>query len=179
MSYLIYQAQRPLLLYNDRDISFLLHSLTNIIYTALKDDNITFSGPKDWRLNFLPLHKTLARQAINKQASNNQAVDVETGAMGPLLSKLCQLIKLAPNLRQTWTEKDMKRLNKDLKYIQANVSMVLQKKHDDLLETDKLWVREVKELSYYTEDLVDGLLRICTEGSEPTTKPTGAPKDHN
>lgn len=90
-----------------------------------------------------------------------------TGAMGPLLPKLRELLKPKHKLLQTWEKKDMERLERQLKRMQPALWKVSQKQLDKL-DPEKCWADEVRELSYDVEDLVDGLL-LCTDCSELTT----------
>uniref|UniRef100_A0ACD5TQ78 Uncharacterized protein n=1 Tax=Avena sativa TaxID=4498 RepID=A0ACD5TQ78_AVESA len=85
-----------------------------------------------------------------------RAVDVARGAMGSLLDKLGKLVTEDYNL-----EKSMK---EDIE----SFSQQLVKMHLDLLNLEnideaRIWVEEVRDLSYHIEDMVDGFLAHVLE----------------
>uniref|UniRef100_A0A8R7QWI3 Disease resistance protein RPP13 n=1 Tax=Triticum urartu TaxID=4572 RepID=A0A8R7QWI3_TRIUA len=96
-------------------------------------------------------------------------MDLATGAMGNLLLKLGKLLKEEYKL-QTGVKENVQYLERELKTMHASLRKVGDVPRDQLDELVKLWVDDVRDLSYKMEDIVDTFL-VSIEGPEPTAKP--------
>ncbi|XP_045087732.1 disease resistance protein RGA5 [Aegilops tauschii subsp. strangulata] len=96
-------------------------------------------------------------------------MDLATGAMGNLLLKLGKLLKEEYEL-QTGIKEDVQHLERELRTMHASLRKVGDVPRDQLDEMVKLWVDDVRDLSFKMKDIVDRFL-VSVEGSEPTVKP--------
>ncbi|PNT65564.1 putative disease resistance RPP13-like protein 3 [Brachypodium distachyon] len=88
-----------------------------------------------------------------------------TGAMSSLLPKLAELLQDEYNL-QTGVKKDVESLSRELESIEVALAKVAEVPLDQLDKQVRLCSRNVKQLSYEMEDIVDGFM-VRVEGSEP------------
>uniref|UniRef100_A0A0E0ARD1 Uncharacterized protein n=1 Tax=Oryza glumipatula TaxID=40148 RepID=A0A0E0ARD1_9ORYZ len=84
-------------------------------------------------------------------------MELVTGVMGSLLPKLGELLKDEYDL-QRGTRKKIKSLSRELESVHAVLRKVAAVPLDQLDELVKLWARDVRELSYDMEDIVDMFL---------------------
>ncbi|XP_062211497.1 disease resistance protein RGA5-like [Phragmites australis] len=92
-------------------------------------------------------------------------MDLMTGAMGILPSKLLELLKEEYKL-QKGVRAEVKSLSRELESIHAALRKVVAVPWDQLDEQVKVWAREVREASYDLEDVLDTFL-VRIEGREP------------
>ena len=95
-------------------------------------------------------------------------MDFATGPLGTLLSKLGQLLQDEYNL-QKGVKKDIEFITKELESMRAALRDVGEVPQEQLKEVVKIWARDVRELSYDMEDIVDTFL-VRVQGSEPPSK---------
>nr|CAB3490614.1 unnamed protein product [Digitaria exilis] len=95
-------------------------------------------------------------------------MELATGALGTLLPKLGQLLLDEYNLHKG-TKKNMEFLSRELESIQAALCSVGEVPPEQLKELVKIWARDVRELSYDMEDIVDTFL-VRVQGPEPPSK---------
>ncbi|KAG0531045.1 hypothetical protein BDA96_05G240500 [Sorghum bicolor] len=91
-----------------------------------------------------------------------------TGALGTLLPKLGQLLQDEYNL-QKGVKKDIQLVTRELESMHAALRDVGEVPQEQLIEVIKIWARDVRELSYDLEDIVDTFL-VRVQGSEPPSK---------
>jgi disease resistance protein RPM1 len=91
-----------------------------------------------------------------------------TGALGTLLPKLGQLLQDEYNL-QKGVKKDIQLVTRELESMHAALRNVGEVPQEQLIEVIKIWARDVRELSYDLEDIVDTFL-VRVQGSEPPSK---------
>ncbi|XBJ06831.1 hypothetical protein VPH35_012441 [Triticum aestivum] len=84
-------------------------------------------------------------------------MEVVTGAMGSLLPKLGKLLMDEYKLHKGVKE-NIEDLRKELESMNAALVKIDKMPRDQLDRQDKLWVDDVRELSYKTEDAVDKFL---------------------
>jgi ATPase subunit of ABC transporter with duplicated ATPase domains len=96
-------------------------------------------------------------------------MDLATGAMGSLLSKMGELLADEYKL-QKGVKEDVRSLEKEMRSMHAALRVVGEVPRDQLDELVKLWAEEVRELSFDMEDIVDKFLVRVDDGSEPATK---------
>ncbi|KQJ92573.1 putative disease resistance RPP13-like protein 3 [Brachypodium distachyon] len=92
-------------------------------------------------------------------------MELATGAMSSLLPKLAELLQKEYNL-QTGLKKDVQSLSRELERIEVALAKVAEVPLDQLDKQVRLWARNVKQLSYDMEDIVDSFM-VRVEGSEP------------
>ena len=95
-------------------------------------------------------------------------MEVATGALGTLIPKLGQLLQDEYNLQQG-LKKDIKFLSRELESMYAALRSVGEVPREELKEQVKIWARDVRELSYDMEDIVDTFL-VRVKGPEPPSK---------
>jgi disease resistance protein RPM1 len=94
-------------------------------------------------------------------------MDLVTGALGKLPSKLLELLKDEYNL-QTGVKDQIKRLTRELESMRAALRKVAKVPPDELDEQVLLWARDVREASYDMEDIIDTfLVRVDGDPKEP------------
>jgi hypothetical protein len=89
--------------------------------------------------------------------------------MGSLLLKLGELLKDVYEL-QTGVKEDIQYLERELRSMHVALRKVGDIPRNELDEQVKLWVDDVRDLSYKMEDIVDTFL-VRVEGSDPNVKP--------
>uniref|UniRef100_A0A0D9X4U0 AAA+ ATPase domain-containing protein n=1 Tax=Leersia perrieri TaxID=77586 RepID=A0A0D9X4U0_9ORYZ len=87
----------------------------------------------------------------------NSSMDLVTGAMGSLLAKLGQLLKEEYGLHKGVKDQVMS-LSLELKSTYAALHRISEVPLEQLDEPMKLWARDVRELSYDMEDIIDTFL---------------------
>ena len=95
-------------------------------------------------------------------------MELGTAAIGSLLPKLVKLLKEERNLHKGMRKK-IKSLSRELQSMDAVLRKVAEVPPDQLEELVKLWARDVRELSYDMEDIVDTFL-VRVKGPEPPSK---------
>ncbi|XP_052167141.1 disease resistance protein RGA5-like isoform X2 [Oryza glaberrima] len=97
-------------------------------------------------------------------------MDSATGAMGSLLLKLSELAMDEYNL-QKGVKKNVEALRRELESMQVALRKVGDVPYDQLGEEVNLWARDVRELSYDAEDVVDSfMVRVDDQGSKGMVK---------
>uniref|UniRef100_A0A0E0II75 AAA+ ATPase domain-containing protein n=1 Tax=Oryza nivara TaxID=4536 RepID=A0A0E0II75_ORYNI len=97
-------------------------------------------------------------------------MDSATGAMGSLLLKLGELAMDEYNL-QKGVKKNVEALRRELESMQVALRKVGHVPYDQLGEEVNLWARDVRELSYDAEDVVDSfMVRVDDQGSKGMVK---------
>ncbi|CAD6270692.1 unnamed protein product [Miscanthus lutarioriparius] len=90
-------------------------------------------------------------------------------AMAGLAPKLGELL-LAEYVVQKGLKPDIESLSKELLMLKASLKDSSQVPPEQLSEVDKLWARQVRELSYDMEDVVDDfILRVADGGKSAAT----------
>ncbi|CAD6215381.1 unnamed protein product [Miscanthus lutarioriparius] len=97
--------------------------------------------------------------------SCRSAVDLMTGAIGHLLTKLGEFLKQEHNLR-TSMKGDIESLETQLRRMDDALSEMTPRAQQ---EYDKYCAYELRDLSYDVEDIVNNLLLTMNDGSEPMT----------
>ncbi|KQJ92524.1 putative disease resistance RPP13-like protein 3 [Brachypodium distachyon] len=92
-------------------------------------------------------------------------MELATGAMSSLLPKLAELLQKEYNL-QTGLKTDVQSLSRELESIEVALAKVAEVPLDQLDKQVRLWARNVKQLSYEMEDIVDSFM-VRVEGSKP------------
>ena len=91
-------------------------------------------------------------------------MDLATEALGNLLPKLVQLLQDEYNL-QTGAKKDIQFLSSELETIHAALRKVGEVPREQLGELQRIWARDVREMSYDMEDCVDLFVRRFGDGA--------------
>ncbi|CAM0877184.1 unnamed protein product [Alopecurus aequalis] len=91
-------------------------------------------------------------------------MDLATGALGSLLTKLVQLLADEYN-RLKGLRKDVEFLERELRSMHAALRKLAEVPRDQLDKQVRLWANEVRELSYNMEDVVDRFL-VRVEGPD-------------
>ena len=91
-------------------------------------------------------------------------MDLVTGALGLLPSKLLELLKDEYKLQKDVRVK-VQSLSRELECMHAALRKVAAVPWDQLDEQDKVWAREVREASYDMEDILDTFL-VRVDGQE-------------
>jgi disease resistance protein RPM1 len=89
-----------------------------------------------------------------------------TGALGTLLPKLGKLLKY--NL-QKGVKKDIEFVARELESMRAALRDIGEVPREQLKDAVKFWARDVRELSYDMEDIINTFL-VRVHGSEPPSK---------
>jgi ATPase subunit of ABC transporter with duplicated ATPase domains len=92
-------------------------------------------------------------------------MDLVTGAVGSLISKLGDLLNEERKLQKGVPEK-IEFLIKELECAHAALRKVDRVPPDQLEEQDRIWAREVREASYDMEDVLDTFL-VTAQGNQP------------
>ncbi|KQJ92520.1 putative disease resistance RPP13-like protein 3 [Brachypodium distachyon] len=92
-------------------------------------------------------------------------MELATGAMSSLLPKLAELVEGEYKL-QIGVKKDVESLSRELESIEVALAKVAEVPLDQLDKQVRLWAKNVKQLSYGMEDIVDSFM-VRVEGSEP------------
>ncbi|KAJ1255109.1 hypothetical protein BS78_K289500 [Paspalum vaginatum] len=95
-------------------------------------------------------------------------MEFATGALGTLLPKLAQLLQDEYNLRKG-ARKDIEFLSRELETMRAALRNVGEVPREQLSEPVRIWARDVRELSYDMEDIVDTFL-VRVQGPDPPSK---------
>ncbi|KAF8673027.1 hypothetical protein HU200_049100 [Digitaria exilis] len=95
-------------------------------------------------------------------------MEFATGALGTLLPKLGQLLLDEYNL-QKGTKKNIEFLKRELETTQAALCSVGKVPPEQIKEHVKIWARDVRELSYDMEDIIDNFL-VRVQGPKPPSK---------
>jgi disease resistance protein RPM1 len=94
-------------------------------------------------------------------------MDLVTGALGKLPSKLLELLKDEYKL-QSSVKDQIKRLTRELESMHAALRKVAKVPPDELDEQVLLWARDVREASYDMEDILDiFLVRVDGDPKDP------------
>ncbi|KAJ1256602.1 hypothetical protein BS78_K341300 [Paspalum vaginatum] len=96
-------------------------------------------------------------------------MDIATGAIGNILSKLADLLK-AEYMLQTGVKDQINSLTKELESAQTTLQEIDQVHPDQLSNIDKIWARDVRDASYDMEDILDTFLVRVEGPSEPINK---------
>ncbi|KAL6907922.1 hypothetical protein ACP4OV_002092 [Aristida adscensionis] len=89
-------------------------------------------------------------------------------ALGTLLPKFAKLLKDEYDLPKS-VKKDIGFLERELESSQASLRKVGEVPPEQRDEQVKIWARDVRELSYDMEDVVDRFL-VCVQGPDPPSK---------
>ncbi|PUZ45872.1 hypothetical protein GQ55_8G259000 [Panicum hallii var. hallii] len=95
-------------------------------------------------------------------------MEVATGALGTLIPKLGQLLQDEYNL-QKGAKKNIEFLSKELERIRAALCNVGEVPVEQLNELVRIWSRDVRELSYDMEDIVDTFM-VRVQGPDTPSK---------
>ncbi|CAN6339101.1 unnamed protein product, partial [Urochloa humidicola] len=95
-------------------------------------------------------------------------MDIAIGPLSSLLPKLAKLLQDEYNL-QRGARKGIKFLHKELEFMHAALHKVSEVPWEQLEEPQKIWARDVRELSYDMEDIVDTFM-VNVEGPDPPSK---------
>ncbi|XP_039839317.1 disease resistance protein PIK6-NP-like isoform X2 [Panicum virgatum] len=95
-------------------------------------------------------------------------MDLATEALGNLLPKLVQLLQDEYNL-QTGAKKDIQFLSSELETIRIALREVGEVPREQLGDLQRVWTRDVREMSYDMEDIVDAFM-VRVQGPDPHSK---------
>ncbi|CAL4890759.1 unnamed protein product [Urochloa decumbens] len=95
-------------------------------------------------------------------------MDVATGPLSRLLPKLANLLQDEYNLHRG-ARKGIEFLHKELEFMHAVLRRVGEVPREQLEEQQRIWARDVMELSYDMEDIVDTFM-VDIEGPDPPSK---------
>ena len=95
-------------------------------------------------------------------------MDLATEALGNLLPKLVQLLQDEYNL-QTGAKKDIQFLSSELETIRIALREVGKVPREQLGDLQRVWTRDVREMSYDMEDIVDAFM-VRVQGPDPHSK---------
>ncbi|CAL4904870.1 unnamed protein product [Urochloa decumbens] len=95
-------------------------------------------------------------------------MDIATGPLSSLLPKLAKLLQDEYNLQRS-ARKGIEFLHKELEFMNGALHKVGQVPREQLEEPQRIWARDVRELSYDMEDIVDTFM-VDVEGPDPPSK---------
>ncbi|CAN6352479.1 unnamed protein product [Urochloa humidicola] len=95
-------------------------------------------------------------------------MDVATGPLSSLLPKLAKLLQDEYNLQKS-ARKGIEFLHKELEFMHAALHKVGEVPREQLEEQQRIWARDVRELSYDMEDIIDTFM-VDVEGPDPPSK---------
>lgn len=97
-------------------------------------------------------------------------MELATGALGTLVPKLAQLVKDEYHLHKSVRE-DIKSISRELEFIHTALCTVGEVPREQVEGLERLWVRDIRELSYDMEDAVDSFL-VRVMSPDPPSKNT-------
>ncbi|CAL4904875.1 unnamed protein product [Urochloa decumbens] len=95
-------------------------------------------------------------------------MDLATGPLSGLLPKLAKLLQNEYNLQKS-ARKGIEFLHKELEFMHAALHKVGEVPREQLEEPQRIWARDVRELSCDMEDIVDTFM-VDVEGPDPPSK---------
>lgn len=103
-------------------------------------------------------------------------MDIATGPLSTLLPKLAMLLQDEYKLHKD-ARKGIQFLYKELEIMHAALRTVDKVPREQLNDLQRIWSRDVRELSYDIEDIIDSFM-VDVEGPDPPSK-RGAKKIFN
>jgi disease resistance protein RPM1 len=100
-------------------------------------------------------------------------MELATVALGTLLPKLAQLLQQEHNLHKG-ARKDVEILSKELQSIHAALCSAGEVPTEQLSELVRIWARDVRDLSYNVEDVVDAFLARAQDPAQTLSKRSAA-----
>lgn len=94
-------------------------------------------------------------------------MDLAMGAMAPLFPKLLQLLE-NKYVEQRGLKRKVESLSREMHMVHATLEEVSQVPSEHLKKPDKLWARQILEMSYDMEDAIDAfMLRVARREATP------------
>lgn len=97
-------------------------------------------------------------------------MELATGALGSLVSKLAQLAKDEYQLQKSVKE-DIKSVSRELEFTHTALCTIGEVPREQVKGLERLWVRDIRELSYDMEDAIDSFL-VRLSSPDPPSKNT-------